>query len=218
MLHVDTFTLGMFEVHNYLLYDTDTREAVLFDTGENPTAIIETIRQKGLDLKLILYTHTHIDHIEGHSVIREAYPDVPAWAHAEEKFWLDAIPMQAQMFNMETPTAPVITGFLQPGQVFAFTHFTVEARFSPGHSPGGMVFYVKEGPFLFTGDVLFAGTIGRTDFPKGDFDTLMNAIASQILTLPDETAVYPGHGPITSIGTERQHNPFILDYLSHTRA
>jgi hydroxyacylglutathione hydrolase len=214
MLHVEMFTLGMFQVHNYLLYDSDTREAVLIDTGKDPYEILSAIEQEKLDLKLLLYTHTHIDHVEGHSVIREAYPDLPAWMHPEEQFWVDALPMQAQMFRMEPPKAPVITGLVQPGQVFTFQNFTLEARFCPGHTPGGISYYVKEGPYVFTGDTIFSGSIGRTDFPKGDFTALMEAIASQILTLPDNTILYSGHGPVTTVGEERRSNPFVLEYLN----
>lgn len=213
LLQVKMFTLGMFQVHNYLLFDTETKNTVLIDTGKDPHVIVDTLKQEGLHLKLILYTHTHIDHVEGHAVIREAYPDVPAWMHPEEQFWVDALPMQAGMFGMEPPKPPVITGFVQPGQRFEFAHFSLEARFCPGHTPGGITYYVPEGPFAFTGDTIFAGSIGRTDFPKGDFQALMNSIASQILTLPDETTIYSGHGPVTTVGKEREANPFVLQYL-----
>lgn len=213
MLQVETFTLGMFQVHNYLLFDTDTREAVLIDTGKNPTAVLDSIERHQLDLKLLLYTHTHIDHVEGHALIREAYPDLPAWMHAEEQFWVNALAMQAEMFHMPTPSPPVITGFVEPGQVFELGNFSLEARFCPGHTPGGISYYVKEGPFVFTGDTIFYGSIGRTDFPRGDFDTLMDSIATQILTLPDDTTIYSGHGPVTTVGRERQTNPFILQHI-----
>lgn len=214
MLQVEMYTLGMFQVHNYLLFDTETKEAVLFDTGANPQEILQTIEEEGLDLKLLLYTHTHIDHVEGHEVIRKAYPDLPAYMHREEQFWVDALPMQAQMFHMTPPSPPVITGYVEPGQVFTLTNFTIEARFCPGHTPGGISYYVKEGPFVFTGDTIFAGSIGRTDFPRGDFETLMNAINTQILTLPDNTILYSGHGPVTTVGEERRSNPFVLQYLT----
>jgi glyoxylase-like metal-dependent hydrolase (beta-lactamase superfamily II) len=216
MLVVKTYTLGMFQVHNYLLVDTDTREAVLIDTGKNPQAVLDTLAQEDLDLTLILYTHTHIDHVEGHHVIRQAYPDVPAWMHAEDQFWIDALPMQAEMFQMKPPPPPIITGFVTPGQVFELTNCTFEARFCPGHTPGGISYYVKEGPFVFTGDSLFAGSIGRTDFPRGDFDTLMDSINTQLLTLPDDTWVYSGHGPVTTIGDERRQNPYILNHLARS--
>ncbi len=209
MLHVDIFTLGIFQVHSYLMYDDVTQEAVLIDTGKDPVEILDTLRRKNLDLKLLLYTHTHIDHIEGHQLIREAYPDLPAWVHAADQFWIDALPMQAQMFRMPVPEPPVITGYVEPGHVFSLSHCTIEARFCPGHTPGGVSYYVPEGPFLFTGDTLFAGAIGRTDFPRGDFNTLMHSISTQILTLPDETIVYSGHGPVTTIGNERAGNPYL---------
>jgi hydroxyacylglutathione hydrolase len=213
MLKVDCFTLGMFQVNNYLLYDPDTLEAVLIDTGKDPEVILQTLAQKRLALKLILYTHSHIDHIEGHGTIRKAYPDVPAWLHPEEQFWVDALPMQAEMFNLEPPDPPVITGYVEAGQVFALQNFSLEARFCPGHTPGGISYYAPQGPFLFTGDTIFSGTIGRTDFPKGDFETIMQSIESQILTLPDKTTIYPGHGPVTTVGEERRNNPFVLKYL-----
>jgi glyoxylase-like metal-dependent hydrolase (beta-lactamase superfamily II) len=213
MLQTAVFTLGMFQVNNYVLFDPETREAVLIDTGKDPQVIVDFIREKQLDLKLILYTHTHIDHVEGHGDIRPAFSDVPAWMHPEEQFWVDALPQQAQMFQMDVPEPPKITGLVEPGQVFALTNFSLEARFCPGHTPGGISYYVAEGPYLFTGDSLFKGTIGRTDFPKGDFDTLMRSIETQLMTLPDETVVYPGHGPKTTVGAEKASNPFVLQYL-----
>lgn len=209
MLQVEMFTFGMFQVYNYLLYDTDTREAVMVDTGKDPYAMLEAIEAKQLDLKLLLYTHTHIDHIEGHSTVRDAYPDLPAWMHPEEEFWVKALPMQAQMFDMPVPEQPVITGFVQLGQIFGFTNFSLEARFCPGHTPGGISYYVKEGPFVFTGDTIFAGSIGRTDFPDGSFDDLRDAIHTKLFTLPDDTIVLPGHGPKTTIGREKRSNPFV---------
>lgn len=214
MLKVQEFTLGMFQVHNYLLYDTDTREAVLIDTGKNPEDVLAFLDKNQLDMKLLLYTHTHIDHVEGHHTIREAFPDLPAWMHTEEQFWVDALPMQAEMFGMSVPEPPVITGYVEHGQVFKLTNMTLESRFCPGHTPGGISYYVPEGPFVFTGDTIFAGSIGRTDFPRGDFKTLMTSIETQILTLPDDTLIYSGHGPVTTVGEERQNNPFVLQYLT----
>lgn len=214
MLHVETFTLGMFQVHNYLIYDDQTREAVLIDTGKDPRDMVEQIHHKQLDLKLLLYTHAHIDHIEGYWTIRDAFPDIPVWLHPEDLFWVNALPVQAQMFHMEVPKMPEITGYVNPPQVFELTNFSLEARFCPGHTPGGISYYVKEGPFVFTGDTIFAGSIGRTDFPKGDFQTLMHSIQTQILTLPDETRLYSGHGPETTVGQERVSNPFVLQYVN----
>lgn len=210
MLQVKTFTLGMFAVHNYLLFDTETKTTVLIDTGKAPYPILDFIAENKLDLKLLLYTHTHIDHVEGNQVIRDAYPDLPAWMHAEEQFWVDALPMQAQMFGMDKPPIPMIPGRIEPGQVFDCGTFTLESRFCPGHTPGGMSFYVPKGPFLFSGDTIFAGSIGRTDFPKGDFETLIQSIKTQVLTLPDETIIYSGHGEETTVGIEKAQNPYIL--------
>jgi glyoxylase-like metal-dependent hydrolase (beta-lactamase superfamily II) len=214
MLKVKEFTLGMFQVHNYLLYDTDTRESVLFDTGKNPDDVLSFLSANELDLKILLYTHTHIDHVEGHSTIRAAYPDLPAWMHTEEQFWVDALDMQAQMFGMTTPEPPVITGFVEHGQTFELGNMTIESRFCPGHTPGGISYYVPEGPFVFTGDTIFAGAIGRTDFPRGNFTDLMHSIETQILTLPDDTLIYSGHGPVTTVGEERRSNPYVLQHLT----
>lgn len=213
MLKTLMFTLGIFQVHNYLLFDTETREAVLIDTGKDPEEILRTIEREQLDLKHIFYTHLHIDHIEGHAAVRKAYPDAPAWMHPAEQFWLESLSSQAQMFQIHAPEPPVITGLLQPGQLFRFEHFSVEVRFCPGHSSGGVSYYVKEGPYLFTGDTIFSSSIGRTDFPGGDFTVLMDSIATQILTLPDETILYSGHGPITTVGQERKSNPYVLEYV-----
>ena len=213
-LAVKTFTLGAFSVHNYVLYDTDTREAVLIDSGYNPQAILTFLTEHNLTLSLWLYTHTHVDHLEGHGSIREVFPDIPAYVHAEEQFWIDRLQLSAETYGLPTPKEPYGFVFIEPGHTFTLTNMTIESRFCPGHTPGGLSFYVPEGPFVFTGDSLFQNSIGRTDFPRGDYDTLMTSITQQLLTLPDDTVVYSGHGDETTIGDERRHNPFILSYLA----
>lgn len=208
-LNIITYTLGAFQVHNYLVLDTETQKAILIDTGYQPDEIIEDLKAHNAELEAILYTHAHVDHMQGHGDIRKHYPDIPAYIHPEEQFWIDALQMQAAYYGMEIPEQPKITHSIKAKQVLDFGWIQFEARFCPGHTPGGISFYCKDQGWVFTGDSLFAGSIGRTDFPRGDHQQLMHSIEKQLLTLPDETEVFSGHGPVTTIGEERLFNPHL---------
>lgn len=208
-IKVIEFTLGRFQTHNYLVYDDKTKRCVLIDTGEDPKPILQALKEHQLNLELILYTHAHIDHMAGCGLIQSQYPLVPLWVHKKEMFWIDLLATQASKYGIPEPTKPMITGYIQDKQVFDMGTFKLESRFCPGHTPGGISFYCPEAKLVFTGDSLFAGTIGRTDFPKGDHATLIKSIQTQLMTLPEETLVYSGHGPQTSIGIEKAHNPYL---------
>ena len=213
-LRIETYTLGLFAVHTYLLWNTQSKHAVVIDTGLNPTAVLEKIQAETLDLKGIFHTHGHIDHVEGQPSIKHCYPGTPSYLSQDDDFWIEHLADQAAMFQMETPSGVKIDHGLKHGDVFSFEGFTLEARHVPGHSPGGICFWVPECHAMFCGDVIFYQSIGRTDFPRGDYDALMEGIHSQILSLPDDVTLYPGHGPATTVGHERANNPFVLRYLA----
>jgi len=214
MICVESFPLGPFQMNSHVVYDDQTREAVLFDTGRDPQPVLDFIQANGLDLKLLLYTHAHLDHVEGHAAIRAKYPQIPCYIHAEEQFWIDGLATQAQMFHMPEPAPPQITRFIDEGERFTLDAFEIEVFHTPGHTPGGICYFIPQGPVLMAGDTIFYGSIGRTDFPRGDYDTLMASITQKVLTRPDETRIYSGHGPVTTVSRERAENPFLQSYTA----
>jgi hydroxyacylglutathione hydrolase len=210
MIHVETFTLGMFQVHTYVLWDDNTRQSVIIDAGLNPQPVLAFLQREGLSPQHLFLTHAHIDHVEGHAALTEALPGLRLYMHPEESFWLDNLALQANMFHMQAPAKPTVDVPVADGDSFAFDTFNVVARHAPGHAPGSICYHVPEAELMFVGDVIFAGSIGRTDFPKGDHATLLNAIDRVVLSLPDATRLYPGHGPSTTVGVERRSNPFLV--------
>jgi glyoxylase-like metal-dependent hydrolase (beta-lactamase superfamily II) len=211
-MRVDTLTVGMFQSNAYVVSCEDTKEAVLIDAGDEGDRIIDHINSEGLQLKMIIATHGHIDHVSALAEIAEAL-SVPARMHELELPVYKSISHQATMFGMQPPDIFDITKFLSHGEKIEFGKLTAEVIHTPGHSPGGVtiVFGGEDPPKAFVGDVLFRGSIGRTDLmgasPRQMFDVLKNVF----LEMPDEMVVYSGHGPDTTIGLERRTNPFLLD-------
>jgi glyoxylase-like metal-dependent hydrolase (beta-lactamase superfamily II) len=201
-------TVGVFAENSYFLVAPDTREAVAIDPGDEPERLLGVIRAHDLQVKLILNTHGHLDHVGAVAALREA-TGAPFYIHEADWPFVASVAEQAAMFDLPPPPVPEIDGGILEGQVFELQSGAISiATFStPGHSPGSVTLQV--GGMVFSGDVLFAGGIGRTDLPGGDFTTLMRSIEERLLSLPDETVVYPGHGPPTTIGRERRSNPFL---------
>jgi glyoxylase-like metal-dependent hydrolase (beta-lactamase superfamily II) len=170
------------------------------------------IEEEGLDLKAILLTHAHLDHVEGISDVRARHPSVPIWLHPDDLNLYRGVQQQAAMFGLAVDPQPEPTDELIPGEPFHFGDCTFEVLFAPGHSPGHVVFVSQEDSLALVGDVVFEGSIGRTDLPGGSFETLMASIQREILSLPDETTLFPGHGPTTSVGQERKTNPFLVPH------
>ena len=208
---VSGFTFNAFSENTYLLHDA-TRQCVIMDPGcydkAEQQALKAFIREQGLQVVLLLNTHCHIDHVLGNQFIIDTYK-VPFLIHEADLSVLRAVPTYAPSygFPLYNPAEP--TGFLTPGQPVTFGETLLEVRFAPGHAPGHVVFYHEPTETVIGGDVLFQGSIGRTDLPGGNYDTLIESIKSQLLTLPDSVTVYPGHGPATTIGAERRSNPFL---------
>ena len=209
-LRLETYTLGPFQVHNYLIWHSDHKEAVLIDSGRSPEAILKTLQDESLTLGAIVYTHAHIDHVEGQPDILAAYPNTPIWMHEESEFWVSRLEQQANAYGLPIPVGVLTGQKLQPNQVLPFKGFSIEARFCPGHSPCGMTLFVPEVGWAFPGDVIFAGSVGRTDFPRGDWPTLKASIEREVWTLPPETVLYPGHGSPTTVAHERATNPYLV--------
>ena len=201
-------TVGPFAENSYFLFDPESREAVAFDPGDEADRLLDVVRREGLDVRAILNTHCHIDHVGAVSELKEA-TGAPFYIHPADRFLLDAIAAQAALFGLRPPPVPEVDGYLAAGQTFELAGGRIAIRVieTPGHSPGSVTFHT--GDILFDGDLLFESGVGRTDLPGGDHETLLRSIRERLLVLPDATRVYPGHGPPTTIGRERATNPFL---------
>jgi hydroxyacylglutathione hydrolase len=190
-----------------------TREAVLIDPGDEVSELLEVVTAQQLQVKAILLTHAHIDHVTGVARAKREL-GVPIYLHRADKILYDAVPQQAAMFGLPVPaTLPAVDRFYDITLPLTFGDLEVRVHHTPGHCPGGVCLQIgtagQPGRDLFVGDTLFAGSIGRSDLPGGDHDTLMHSIKDVLFALGDDAAVYPGHGSATTIGQERATNPFL---------
>ena len=213
-MKIARFTFNPFEENTYILYD-DTHECVIIDPGcydaNEQHELSDYIRRHALHPVKLLNTHCHIDHVIGNKFISQHYGLTPE-IHPLEYSLLQAAPDYGKMygFNMEASPEPLKT--LADGALIRFGNTTLKQLFTPGHSPGSICFYHEESGNVIGGDVLFQMSIGRTDLPGGNMDTLLNSIRQQLFVLNDEVVVHPGHGPETSIGFEKRNNPFLHAY------
>jgi glyoxylase-like metal-dependent hydrolase (beta-lactamase superfamily II) len=205
-LEVVVLPNGQFAENCYLLADRRSREAVIIDPGEEPAMFLAELDTRAWSLRAIWLTHAHIDHVLGVRAVREA-TGAPVHLHPLDRPLYDALPQFGAWVGMQVEAPPPPDAELVAGASVRVGGFEFDVRFTPGHSPGSVSF-VGHG-MVFGGDVLFNGSIGRTDLPGGDFPTLMSTIQSQFLSLPDSTVVHSGHGPDTTIGVERLTNPFL---------
>jgi glyoxylase-like metal-dependent hydrolase (beta-lactamase superfamily II) len=212
MATVLTLTFNPFQENTYIVYD-ETGECVIFDPGCATASEQQALRNKITELQLrpvrLINTHCHLDHVFGNRFVADTY-DLPLEIHELEVPVLQAVPQVCRMYGLPEPDpAPALGSFLREGETVDFGNTSLEMYFTPGHSPGSLSFYCAADQFVIAGDVLFYGSIGRTDLPGGDYDTLIKAIKTQLLPLGDAVTVYPGHGPATRMGYERQNNPFL---------
>ena len=211
-LFLEVFPVGPIQANCVLLGDADAGEVVVIDPGEEAEKIVDRVRASGLRLTMILHTHGHLDHVGGTAeLLRLLGGKLPIGLHPDEIDLYRNAPLQAQMFGLEVEAPPEPDLMLRHGDTVSVGSFDLEVRQTPGHSPGGVCFVVSGdgGPLAVVGDVLFAGSIGRTDLMGGSFPVLESSIRDQLYTLPDETRVICGHGPDTTIGQERASNPFV---------
>jgi hydroxyacylglutathione hydrolase len=191
-----------------------TREAVLIDPGDEVDQLLGAVRDLDVEVQAILLTHAHVDHITGVAAAKEAF-DVPVYLHRDDQFLYDMAVQQGAMFGFKVRQPPPVDTYYDSTAV-SFGDYEARVHHTPGHCPGGVCLDVGkagEGRHLFVGDTLFAGSIGRTDLPGGDYGVLLRSITGVLFPLGDDAIVHPGHGPDTTIGRERSTNPFVLEYL-----
>lgn len=214
---VKGITVGLLAENCYILGCEESRAGVIIDPGDDPRSILALVRDEGLTIEKILNTHAHFDHLLALNAVRKA-TRAPFYLHELELPLLRDVSRQAEMWlGMEVSPIADPDEFLLPGQIITFGQEALEVRFTPGHSPGHVVFVDQRNGQIFGGDTLFQGSIGRFDLPGADGPTLLNSITQELLTLPDDFVVYPGHGEPTEIGFERLHNPFVGENGHHTR-
>lgn len=214
MLHVKSFTFNPVAENTYVLFN-EHKQCCIIDPGcyfpEERDGLKTGIEKAGLEPVLLLNTHCHLDHVFGNKFVSDTW-GLTLHIHELERPVLDFAPQSGQIWQLpfDQYSGPLV--YLVPGENLKIGEDTLEILFTPGHSPGSVSFYHAAGGFVIGGDILFNGSIGRTDLPGGDFDTLVQSIQTQLFTLPDDTKVYSGHGPVTTIGLEKMNNPFVKLY------
>ena len=208
-MEVLTFTGGVFVQNTLLVICADGRTALLVDPGAATPDALAAARGRGLEVAAILLTHAHLDHIEGVAMAKRA-TGAPVHLHPLDRILYDNAAAQAAAFGVPYEEPPPPDAQLVPGNNVTFGGSEFEVVFVPGHAPGHVMFVSTSEPIAIVGDVIFLGSIGRTDLPGGDYRVLMESIRSRVLPLPPETRLYPGHGPETTVGHERRTNPFLI--------
>ncbi len=200
-----------FQQNCTLLWCEQTRRAAVVDPGGEVELILAAAEQASVELEKILLTHAHLDHAGGTAELASQFGLPIEGPHRDDQFWIDALPEQSRMFGLPPVEGFVPTRWLQQGDRVTFGNITLEVLHCPGHTPGHVVFFHRSERLAIVGDVLFRGSIGRTDFPRGDHATLIRSIREKLWPLGDDVRFIPGHGPMSTFGAERRTNPFVSD-------
>jgi hydroxyacylglutathione hydrolase len=207
-VNLETLTVGPFHENCYVIGDQETGTGAVVDPGDEAARIALAVEQTNLEISQILITHAHIDHVGAVGALVDEYA-CPVLMHAEAEPMLKQLPTQAFMMGLKFGKVPTVNRHVGDEEVLEVGGLKLKSLYTPGHAPGHLAFYVESEALVLSGDALFAGSVGRTDLFGGSIELLMRSIDERLLTLPDETKVYPGHGPETTIGDERRHNPFL---------
>lgn len=211
MLQAGIIPVTPFQQNCTVLFDSETKEGVVVDPGGDVDVILETIRSNGIDVKAIWLTHGHIDHAGGAMELKDALGVEIVGPHPDDKPLLDALEVQAQRFGVAMKVRNAVPDrWLADGETVSFGEHVFEVYHTPGHAPGHVIYFHRQQGFAHLGDVLFNGSIGRTDLPGGDHATLLTSIKTKVFPLGDETGFICGHGPGGRIGDERRNNPFLV--------
>jgi hydroxyacylglutathione hydrolase len=209
---IESLAVAPFHKNGFIVACDDARDAILIDPGDEVEGMLATVGAKGLGVRLILLTHGHVDHVSGVARAKHA-TGAPVGIHRDDLFLYDTAVQHGRLFGLHVEQQPRPDFFLAPDSTLTFGTCSIQVHHTPGHSPGGVCLSVRspgsEATHLFVGDTLFAGSIGRTDLPGGDYATLLGSIRTVLFGFGDEAIVHPGHGPDTTIGRERGTNPFL---------
>jgi len=212
MIHVHNFIFGPFQENTYVLWD-ETKECLIIDPGNNNVTenikLSDFISQNQLVPKRLILTHGHIDHINGNKYVFDTYNLLPE-VHKDDVYFIEKHLQSATMYGLHADQSPMPEVYINEGDVITFGNSYLNTVYTPGHSPGSISFYSNEDKFIIGGDVLFYGSIGRSDLPMGNHDTLIKSITEKLIPLGDDMKVYSGHGIPTTIGFEKLHNPFLI--------
>jgi hydroxyacylglutathione hydrolase len=209
MLRYETIPVTPFQQNCSLVWCDETHEAAVIDPGGDLALVRDAVRRHGVTLKQILLTHAHIDHAGGTAALAREFGVPIVGPHPADQFWIDALAQQGRMFGLPAAETFAPTRWLHDGDEIEVGHCRLAVRHCPGHTPGHVVFHDAPSHRAFVGDVLFAGSIGRTDLPGGDHATLIASITQRLWPMGDDTVFIPGHGPESSFGRERRTNPFV---------
>jgi len=220
---LEVFTVPGFDENTYLLGDADAGDAMVVDPGGRAEDIVRVATARGVAVSRIVNTHTHYDHVTGVELLR-SLTGATFLIHSDAQPLLAGLGHQASWFGLPHVDPPTADGFVAAGDTIAVGDLQIEVRFAPGHAPGHVILVGPaieiDGathPFAFVGDVIFYGGIGRTDLPGGDYETLMRSIEREVLSLPNDTVLYSGHGPATTVGHERAYNAWVREWTQRAR-
>jgi len=203
---IERIVVSPLQENCYIVADETAKVGIVIDPGDEADRIIDKVRQLGLTVEKIVNTHGHVDHIAAAEPVKKAL-GAKLFLHPGDEMYLPNVVETAIMFGLSDAATPVVDQFLKDGDSVPFGSLALMVRHAPGHTPGHCL--LQAGGDVFCGDLVFSGSIGRTDLPGGDYDTIVDSLERAILTLPDETRLHPGHGPSTTVAIERRFNPFL---------